>query len=166
MWNQLRKSPPMTSLRVVKEGSSACDRTCLAGRSRALRIGCILSEPGAPKDEGIPRDEGLLGLQGGVGAYCTIRTSNVKALKAGSKIFYVQPSRVRRTLDSDIVIYVKHGTAATGHCLLHLASGIGLCTISDGTGTLAGFHLRVRVTADTSTQNLWHWDGTYSFGKG
>ena len=70
------------------------------------------------------------------------------------------------TLDSDIVIYVSHGTAATGHCLLHLANGIGLCTISDGTGTLAGFHLRVRVTADKSIQNLWHWDGTYSFGKG
>ena len=91
------------------------------------------------------------------------RTS--RRLKAGSKIFYFQQASPT-TLDSDIVIYVKRGTVATGHCLLHLASGIGLCTISDGTGTLAGFHLRVRVTADTSTQKLWHWDGTYSFGKG
>ena len=105
------------------------------------------------------------GFSGLVGAYCTIRSSNVKALKAGSKIFYVKQSS-KTALDSDTVIYVSHGTAATGHCLLHLASGIGLCTISDGTGALAGFHLRVRVTADKSIQNLWHWDGTYSFGKG
>jgi len=105
------------------------------------------------------------GFKGGIGSFCTIRTSNVKALKPGSKIFYFQASSPS-TLDSDIAIYVKRGTVATGHCLLHLASGIGLCTLSDGTGTLAGIHLRVRVTADTSTQNLWHWDGTYSFGKG
>ena len=29
--------------------------------------------------------------------------------------------------------------------------------------TLAGFRARVRVTADSSIANLWHWDGTYSF---
>ena len=156
---------PKIDLESEQAASSACDRSCLAGRSRALRIGCILSEPGAPKDEGIPRDEGLLGLHGLVGAFCTIRSSNVKALKAGSKIFYFQPAS-KTALDSDIVIYVRRGTVATGHCFLHLASGIGLCTISDGTGALAGFHVRVRVTADTSIQNLWHWDGTYSFGKG
>ena len=39
----------------------ACGRRRLAGRSRVLRIRCILPEPGAPRDEGIPRDEGLLG---------------------------------------------------------------------------------------------------------
>ena len=58
------------------------------------------------------------------------------------------------------------GTLATGHCLLHFATGAGLCTISDGTGALAGFQARVRVTADSSIANLWHWDGTYSFSQG
>ena len=131
-----------------------------------LCVSAASSQTQAPrKTKAFHATKDCSGFTGGVGAYCTIRTSNVKALKAGSKIFYVQESSPS-TLDSDIVIYVKRGTAATGHCLLHLASGIGLCTISDGTGTLAGFHLRVRVTADTSTQNLWHWDGTYSFGKG
>lgn len=105
------------------------------------------------------------GMTGLVGAFCTFRSSNVKALKVGSKIFYFQQAS-KTALDSDIVIYVNRGSVATGHCLLRSASGVGLCTISDGTGKLAGFHLRVRVTADASVPKLWHWDGTYSFSQG
>ena len=105
------------------------------------------------------------GFTGLVGAYCTIRSSNVKALKVGSKIFYVQEAG-KTALDSDTVIYVKRGSVATGHCLLRFATGAGLCTISDGTGTLAGFRLRVRVRASSSIPKLFHWDGTYSFNRG
>jgi hypothetical protein len=105
------------------------------------------------------------GFTGLVGAYCTIRSSNVKALKVGSKIFYIQEAG-KTALDSDTVIYVKRGSVATGHCLLRFATGVGLCTISDGTGTLAGLNLRVRVTASSSIPKLWHWDGTYSFNRG
>ena len=72
------------------------------------------------------------GFTGLAGAFCTIRSSNVKAVKVGSKIFYFQQSS-KTVLDSDTVIYVGRGTVAAGHCLLHLASGIGLCTMSDGT---------------------------------
>jgi hypothetical protein len=104
------------------------------------------------------------GFTGLVGAYCTIRSSNVKELKAGSKIFYVQAAG-NTALDSDTIIYVKRGTVATGHCFLSSA-GPGLCTMSDGTGTLAGFRFRVRVTADASVPGLFHWDGTYSFNRG
>ena len=102
------------------------------------------------------------GFTGLVGAYCTIRSSNVKAIKVGSKIFYFQVAG-KTALDSDIVIYVGPGTVATGHCLLRFAAGAGLCTISDGTGALAGFHARVRVTADSSIPKLWRWDGTSDF---
>ena len=105
------------------------------------------------------------GFTGLVGAYCTIRSSNVKALKVGSKIFYVQVAG-KTALDSDTIIYVKRGSVATGHCLLRFATGVGLCTISGGTGTLAGLNLRVRVTASSSIPKLWHWDGTYSFNRG
>jgi hypothetical protein len=105
------------------------------------------------------------GFTGLVGAFCTIRSSNVKAIKVGSNIFYFQLAG-KTALDSDIVIYVGPGTVATGHCLLRFATGVGLCTISDGTGTLAGLHLRVRVTADSSIPKLWHWDGTYGFNQG
>jgi hypothetical protein len=105
------------------------------------------------------------GFTGLVGAFCTIRSSNVKAVAPGSKIFYFQQAS-RTALDSDMAIYVGPGTVATGHCLLHFATGRGLCTISDGTGKLAGFHARLRVTADSSIAELYHWDGTYSFSQG
>jgi hypothetical protein len=105
------------------------------------------------------------GFTGLVGAYCTIRSSNVKALKVGSKIFYFQVAS-KTALDSDIVIYVGPGTVATGHCFLRAATGVGLCTISDGTGKLAGFQARLRVTASSSIPKHFHWDGTYSFKQG
>ena len=86
------------------------------------------------------------GFKGVAGNFCTIRSSNVKALKVGSKIFYLQAGG-KTALNSDTAIYAGPGNIAAGHCLLHFATGVGLCTISDGTGTLAGFHARVRVTA-------------------
>jgi hypothetical protein len=105
------------------------------------------------------------GYVGIAGNFCTIRSSNVKALKVGSKIFYMQAGG-KAALNSDTAIYAGPGNIAAGHCLLHYATGVGLCTISDGTGTLAGFHARVRVTHDPSISDLWHWDGTYSFSNG
>ena len=104
------------------------------------------------------------GMSGLVGAFCTFRSSNVKALKVGSRIFYFQAG-TPTGLDSDIAIYVRRGTVATGHCRLSATTGRGLCTISDGTGALAGFHARVRVTPDRSIPKLWHWDGKYGFKR-
>jgi hypothetical protein len=105
------------------------------------------------------------GSKGVAGNFCTIRTSNVKALKVGSKIFYLQASG-KTALNSDTAIYAGPGNIAAGHCLLRFATGVGLCTISDGTGTLAGLQARARVTHDSSISDLWHWDGTYSFSNG
>jgi len=105
------------------------------------------------------------GYKGYAGNFCTIRSSNVTALKVGSRIFYLQAC-CKAALNSDTVIYAGAGNIAAGHCVLHYATGLGLCTFSDGTGTLAGFQARVRVKHDSSIQDLWHWDGTYSFSKG
>ena len=102
------------------------------------------------------------GFTGVPGAFCTFRSSNVKAVKVGSKLFYLQMAG-KTAINSDIAIHVGPGTVATGHCFLRFATGVGQCTISGGTGTLAGFHARVRVTADSSIPKLWHLDGTYSF---
>ena len=125
-----------------------------SSRNQALR--------GTQAFHGTKDCSGATGLAGG---FCTFRSSNVKAITVGSKIFYLQAAS-KTALDSDIAIFVKRGTVATGHCLLRFATGVGLCTVSDGTGTLTGFQARVRVTADSSIPNLWHWDGTYSFSQG
>jgi hypothetical protein len=138
----------------------------------ALLAALVFSVSAASSQSQAPRGTKALhatkdcsGFTGLSGAFCTIRSSNIKALKAGSKIYYFQQAG-KTALDSDIVIYVGPGTVATGHCLLRFATGSGLCTISDGTGALAGFHARVRVSADTSIPKLWHWDGTYGFNQG
>jgi hypothetical protein len=117
---------------------------------------------GATKPLHVTKD--CSGAKGVAGDFCTIRSSNVKALKVGSKIFYLQGC-CKAALNSDTALYAGPGDVAAGHCLLHYATGTGLCTFSDGTGTLAGFHARVRVRADSSIPHLWHWDGTYGFKR-
>jgi hypothetical protein len=64
-------------------------------------------------------------------------------------------------LDSNVVLDAGNGDRAVGRCTLDLVSGLGLCTFSDGTGRLAGFHARVDVSALGGKQ--WAWDGTYRF---
>ena len=92
------------------------------------------------------------GFTGLVGAFCTIRSSNVKAITPGSKIFYFQQAS-KAALDSDMAVYVARGTVATGHCLLHFKTGVGLCTVSDGTGGLAA---RLVRTADVGYTGHWN----------
>ena len=158
MWNQLiRRS---TSKRAPRLATGV---VLLA--AFGLCVSAASSQNQAPrKTKAFHATKDCSGFSGLVGAYCTIRSSNVKALKVGSKIFYVQVAG-QTSLDSDTVIYVKRGSVATGHCFLRSATGVGLCTISDGTGTLAGLNLRVRVKASSSIPKLWHWDGTYGFKR-
>ena len=164
MWNQITRSF------LSKANRRRATRTTVSAVVLLAALGVCVSA--ASSQNQAPRQtkafhatKDCSGSSGVPGSYCTVRTSNVKALKPGSRIFYLEQSG-KTTLDSDIVIFVQRGTVANGHCLLHLATGKGLCTISNGTGALAGFHLRVRVTADPSIARLYHWDGTYSFGKG
>ena len=178
MWNQLiRRQTTVAVASRAREASMAgrsgsSKRALLPATAVVLLAALGLCVSAASSQDQTPRKtkafhatKDCSGFSGLVGAYCTVRTSNVKALKPGSRIFYVQQN-TPAGVDSDIVIYVRRGTVATGHCVLRAATGKGLCTISNGTGKLAGFRLRVRVTADTSIQGLYHWDGTYSFGKG
>ena len=188
MWNQLiRRSPSkangVRARQTTATVASRAKEASMAGRSGSKRArlpatGVVLlaalglcvsaasSQDQAPeRRRHFTRRRTARASAGSSAPTARYRTSNVKALKAGSKIFYFQQAS-ETALDSDIVIYVRRGTVATGHCFLRSATGIGLCTISNGTGKLAGFHLRVRVAADTSIPKLFHWDGTYSFGKG
>src|SRR5262245_56444426 len=130
----------------------------------AFSVSAASSQNGSPRAKAFHATKDCSGATGRAGGFCTIRSSNVKAIKPGSKIFYFQDD-TRTALDSDIGLYVRRGTVATGHCHIGFAIGVGLCTISDGTGALAGFHARVRVTPDSSIPKLWHWDGTYGFKR-
>jgi hypothetical protein len=67
-------------------------------------------------------------------------------------------------LDSNIVLDAGNGNRAVGRCTLDLATGLGLCTFSDGMGRLSGFNARIRVSPPTDGLN-WHWDGTFGFSS-
>lgn len=97
---------------------------------------------------------------GGVGEFCTITTSNLKAIPKGARVYYAQ-ALVYPLLDSDVVLVAGHHDRANGHCALSLATGVGLCTFSGGTGKFRHFHASVDVSYLGGVS--WAWDGWYSF---
>jgi hypothetical protein len=98
---------------------------------------------------------------GQAGSFCTITSSNLKAIDAGSKVIYAGAAGAAG-LDSDLVLNTGPGNSAFGHVTLSWATLSGVVTLSGGTGQFRHFQARVDVTYNPDT-NLWHWDGTYSF---
>ncbi len=101
------------------------------------------------------------------GSFCTITGSDLAAIPADvTHVYYDEPGPLPigavAFLDSKVVIYVGPGNWASGRCTVDYSTGLGLCTVSDGIGTLAGFNARIDVRIDYVT-GVTHWDGTYSF---
>ena len=104
------------------------------------------------------------------GSSCTIESSNIPEITKGAMVFYDQPLWATVTpatleggymaLDSNAVLWVSTYDWAVGRCTLGPTFN-GICTFSDGTGQLAGFHARVNVSPIGGT--LYSWEGTYSF---
>ncbi len=104
---------------------------------------------------------------GAPGSYCTITISDLAALPANvTRVYYDEPSTIPigpvGFLDSKVVVYVATGNWATGRCTVDWSTGLGLCSVSDGVGPLAGFSARIDVRIDFMTGTT-YWDGTYSF---
>ena len=93
---------------------------------------------------------------------CTVVASNVAALPVGTTETYYGPQYGDPVLSSRVVISSSYagGGTATGECSWPLRTATGICTFSQGTGALAGFHARVTVSANGDF-SLFHWDGTY-----
>jgi hypothetical protein len=99
---------------------------------------------------------------GMAGSFCTFTKSNFAPIKVGSKVFYDQADGIPAgMLDSNVVLDAGNGNRAVGRCTVDDATNLGLCTFSDGTGTFAGFHARVKVDCTS----VCRWDGTYRFGS-
>jgi hypothetical protein len=98
---------------------------------------------------------------GGAGQTCTITQSNLAEIPVGSTITYASAA-VGASLDTDIAIDPP-GTNdnAAGHCTLNLATGIGTCTLSGGTGRFSALSASVAVSNVSGA--IYAWDGTYSF---
>jgi hypothetical protein len=96
---------------------------------------------------------------GAAGSFCTITGSNLKSIKANSKVVYTSAANADGTLVSDITVYTGHNKIY-GHVSL---TGAGMwVTLSGGTGKFRDFSASAVVSVDG--KGLWHWDGTYSFG--
>ena len=93
------------------------------------------------------------------GSFCTITSSNINAIKAGSKVVYAS-GPVNGTLDTDITIVRNGNSVAFGHVTLYFGGAPGLVTLSGGTGEFIGFSASAVVT---HPPGHWEWNGTYSF---
>jgi hypothetical protein len=97
-------------------------------------------------------------------SFCTITASNVKWIKVGSRVVYLQAAGAT-SLDSDIVLVVGPGSYALGHVTLDLGTGQGVVSLSGGAGPFASFHAKARVTPPGGVNGTdWAWDGWYGFG--
>ena len=100
---------------------------------------------------------------------CQIVSSNLAELPVGSLIFYDQngpapgttPAIGRGVMDSNIFIYVQSGDWAVGRCTLDLNTGLGVCTLSHGSGPLATISVTANVTR--VVPGVFNLDGTYTF---
>ena len=104
-------------------------------------------------------------FHGLAGQFCTITSSNVRAIPVGSRVFYLKAADFTiGQLDSDIVLYAGPGNSALGHVVLNLVTMTGTITLNGGTGKFEDFHARVAVSfIGDSTHPDWAWHGTYHF---
>lgn len=97
------------------------------------------------------------------GSFCTITSSNLHAIPAGSKVVYASAANFDTgILDSDITVYTRGANAATGHVVLDLNTGTGTVSLSGGTGqfksiSASSLHVSYLGGADFG------WDGAYSY---
>jgi hypothetical protein len=101
---------------------------------------------------------------GAAGSYCTITSSNLKAIEVGSKVVYLK-ALVGTVLDTDVVLDPPGpgNNMAFGHVHLNLVTNVGWVTFWGGTGKFKWFHASVVVTPDPNIFRGWYWNGTYSF---
>jgi hypothetical protein len=151
-------------------------------RSSAVRVGAagllfvllLVGSQSALADSTSPRSGELRVTKecseysGQPGSFCTITSSNIPWIKAGMRVVYAEAADFGTfTLDTDVVLSRGDGSAANGHVHLDILTGLGTVTFDGGRGAFKTFHgsAAVSVTDPGTPQEVWHWNGTYSFGS-
>lgn len=99
------------------------------------------------------------------GQSCTLTSTNLKQLPAGSIVTYAS-GPVGTSLDTDIIISPPGpgNGVAFGHVVLNLITKTGVATINGGTGKFKHFSATVNIAKlSTVGGHDWTWDGSYSF---
>ena len=98
------------------------------------------------------------------GSFCTITSSNLSAVKSGSRVVYASAAGdpTPGVLNSDLVIDGPGGNTAFGHVVLDLRTLTGVVTFSGGTGVFIHFRAGPIAVACPAFPDC-SWDGPYSF---
>jgi len=99
--------------------------------------------------------------QGQAGGFCTITSSNINAIKPGSRVVYASAVSGGR-LNSDLAIDGPGNNTAYGHVVLDLSTFTGTVTFSGGTGVFSHFSAGPIAVACPEFPDC-SWDGPYSF---
>jgi hypothetical protein len=130
----------------------------------AVAAGVVVTAGSASPRSGALHVEKECSVQDGdAGDFCTITSSNINAIKPGSRVVYASAAGdpVPGQLNSDLIIDGPGNNTANGHVVLDLSTGTGVVTFSGGTGQFRGFHSRVDVSLLSWPD--FAWDGTYYF---
>jgi hypothetical protein len=105
---------------------------------------------------------------GHAGDICTITSSTLAEIEPGSTITYASDA-VGALLDTDVVLDLPGpgSNRAYGHCTVDLATIVGGCVFSGGTGKFTWFHASVALSylgGPAFGGANFAWNGTYSFG--
>jgi len=100
----------------------------------------------------------------GAGSFCTITSSNLTAIKPGSKVVYATAAGdpTPGMLDSDLVIDGPGSNTAMGHVVLDVRTLTGVVTFSGGTGVFTHFHAGPLAVACPAFPDC-SWDGPFGF---
>ncbi len=126
----------------------------------AAGIAATVGSASAPRSGALHVTKKCSEYNGLAGDHCTITSSSLKAIPAGSTVVYLDAA-VFPSLDSDIVVYTRGANAAYGHVQLDLTTSTGRITFSGGAGRFKKFQATVEVTPLGGVD--FAWDGTYSY---
>jgi hypothetical protein len=157
-----RIAAPLLSLMVL----GACDGpgNNPVSHDASVRAVAVNSAPFFVRSGALNVQKECSGYTGQAGEICTITSSNVPEIEVGSTIRYASAA-VGTAVDTDITLDPPGPgiNRAFGHCTLSLATGIGECRLSGGTGKFK----KIRATVAVSPLGWpnFAWDGTYGYSK-
>jgi hypothetical protein len=152
-------------------GITACTTTDTSPTAPLTPAVSSANRDGLP--DGQPQRSGIVRIvknckdyHGAAGETCTITSSNLEEIKAGSTVVYATGADATGFLDTDIVILSRGGSRrlATGHCALDLLTGDGRCTLVGDKERRREFHADVVVSHLQGAD--YAWTGTYGYGEG
>jgi hypothetical protein len=142
-------------------------RSLVVIAATVLAISACTAAPSAAAHKAFHLDKTCVAIGGGGAIACTIVSSDLDAIPAGTLISYTDVGD-GSTRQKNATFTAGNGSAS-GFCdFNHDGKPLAAqCTFLSGTGALKGFHLvaDVTVTGGNSPDAVWHWAGTYWFGN-